>query len=62
MIAQPVGASARGTQLMNQLLFVRGARKVHFDFCMFEMKSADEREVRQGEEVDGASSATRRRC
>ena len=28
-------------------LLLNGAGKVNFDFCMFEMKSADEREVRQ---------------
>ena len=38
---------AWGTQVLNKLLFVKGAGKVNFDFCMFEMKSADEREVRQ---------------
>ena len=32
---------------MNKLLFVKGAGMVIFDFCMFEMKSANEREVRQ---------------
>ena len=26
---------------------MKGAEKVHFDFCMFDMQSADEREVRQ---------------
>ena len=45
-IAQPVGASAWGTRLMNKLLFVKGVGKVNFDFCMFEMKSAKEREDR----------------
>ena len=46
MIEQPVGARAWGTQLMNELLFVKGVGKVNFDFCMFAMKSAKEREVR----------------
>ena len=46
MIEQLVGARAWGTQLMNNLLFVKGVGKVNFDFCMFEMKSAKEREVR----------------
>ena len=32
---------------MNKLLFVSGAGKVSFVLCMFEMKSADDREVRQ---------------
>ena len=36
MIEQPVGASARGTQLMNKLLLAKGVGKVNFDFCMFD--------------------------
>ena len=47
MIEQPIGASAWGSQVINKILFVKGAGKVNFDFCMFETKSADEREVRQ---------------
>ena len=45
-IEQPVGARAWGTQLMNKLLFVKGVGKANFDFCMFQMKTAKDREVR----------------
>ena len=45
---------------MNILLFVKGAVKVNFAFCMFDMQSADEREVRR--RGGGTSPATRRRC
>ena len=38
--------------LLELRLFVEGAEKVNFDLCMLEMTSADEREVRQGEEED----------
>ena len=31
---------------MNKLLFENGVRKVNFDFAMFEMKSAKEREAK----------------
>ena len=46
MIEQPVGAIDCGFQLMNKLLFVKGAGKVNFDFCMFDMKSTNDHEVR----------------
>ena len=46
MIEQPVGTRAWGSQLMNKLLFEKGVGKSNFDFDMFEMKSAKEREVR----------------
>ena len=46
MIEQPGGTRAWETQLMNKLLFEKGVGKVNFDFDMFEMKSAKEREVR----------------
>ena len=46
MIEKPVGSRAWGTQLVNKLLFEKGVGKVNFDFGMFEMKSAKEREVR----------------
>ena len=46
MIEQPVGTRDWGTQLMNKLLFEESVGKVNFDFDMFEMKSAKEREVR----------------
>ena len=45
-IEQSVGAGAWGTRLMNKLPFEKGAGKVNFDFGMFEMKSAKEREAR----------------
>ena len=37
---------------MNKLLFVKGAGKVNFDFCMFEMKSTNDREVRLARKKD----------
>ena len=46
MIEQPVGTRAWRTKLMNKLLFEKGVGKVNFDFDVFEMKSAKEREVR----------------
>ena len=46
MIEQPVGARAWRTQLMNKFVFEKGVGKVNFDFGMFEMKSAKEREER----------------
>ena len=53
MIEQTVGASSWGTQLMSKLLFIKGAGKVNSDFCMFEMKSADEAKPEDGAVVHG---------
>ena len=61
-IEQPVGATDFGFQLMNKLLFVKGAGKVNFDFCMFEMKSTNDREVRLARKRTSIISNSQGRC